>query len=258
MKIQVLLSTMNQKDKKIIEKMNINSDAIIINQCEKNEIETIEKDGNKILFMSLKERGVGLSRNTALQRASADICIFADDDVIYNDDYKKIILQEFENNPKADVLIFNLQSLNKERPEYQIKKKSRINMFNCLRYGTSRIAIRLDKIRNANINFSLLFGGGAKYSHGEDTLFLRECIKKGLKIYKIPVMIGTIGHETSTWFKGYNEKYLKDRGALYRFFSPRLKYLFCIQYAIRHKEFSENFNKIEGLKLLLEGVSKKY
>ena len=243
MKLQVLLSTMNQKDKKIIEKMGINTDAIIINQCNKNEVEIIDDNEKHILFMSFKERGVGLSRNTALQRATADICIFADDDVIYKEDYENIILQQFKENPRADVLIFNIESTNKERPEYEIKKKKRVNIFTCLKYGTSRIAIRLDKVRIANINFSLLWGGGAKYSQGEDTLFLRDCIKNKLKVYTVPISIGTVSHETSTWFKGYNEKYLKDRGAFYKAFCPKLRYLFCIQYVIRHKEFRKNFKR---------------
>lgn len=36
MKVEVLLSCMNQKDFSIIEKINIHSDAIIVNQCNHN------------------------------------------------------------------------------------------------------------------------------------------------------------------------------------------------------------------------------
>lgn len=254
MSLQVLVSTMNQDDTSIIEKMGINTDAIIINQCEKNEKKIIDKNGKKIFFISLKERGIGLSRNAALERATAAICIFADDDVIYRNDYEDVILSEFENNPKADILIFNIHSTNKNRPEYQIKKKGRVNRFTCLKYGTSRIAIRLDKVKNTKINFSLLFGGGAKYSHGEDTLFLRDCIKSKLKVYKIPKSIGTISHEKSTWFNGYNEKYLRDRGAFYKAFAPKLKYLFCLQYVIRHNEFRPKIKRGQALKVMLQGM----
>ena len=37
----------------------------------------------------LNERGIGLSRNTALMRATADIILFADEDVTYKDGYAK-------------------------------------------------------------------------------------------------------------------------------------------------------------------------
>ena len=45
--------------------------------------------------MSFTERGVGLSRNNALMRASADICLFADDDIIYENNYKEILNRYF-------------------------------------------------------------------------------------------------------------------------------------------------------------------
>ena len=36
MKLEVLISCMNQIDSRIIEKTNINSDTLIINQCNEN------------------------------------------------------------------------------------------------------------------------------------------------------------------------------------------------------------------------------
>ena len=92
MRLQVLISTMHQTDHSLLDKMNIQSDAIVINQCDRNEIEEFEYKGHHIQWMSLKERGVGLSRNTALMRADADIVLFADDDVIYDDGYEKKLL----------------------------------------------------------------------------------------------------------------------------------------------------------------------
>ena len=41
----------------------------------------------------------------------------------------------------------------------------------------------------AHITFSLLFGGGAKYSNGEDSLFLKDCLKYGLVVYAVPVCV---------------------------------------------------------------------
>ncbi len=52
------------------------------------------------------------------------------------------------------------------------------------------------------------------YSWGEDTLFLKELIEKGLKLYKSPIRIASVDMSDSTWFKGYNEKYFKDKGHL--------------------------------------------
>lgn len=69
MNLQVLVSTMHQTDRRLLERMNIRSDAIVINQCDHNCIENFTFRGHNILWMSMNERGVGLSRNNALMRA---------------------------------------------------------------------------------------------------------------------------------------------------------------------------------------------
>ncbi len=38
-----------------------------------------------------------------------------------------------------------------------------------------------------HVSFSLLFGGGARATAmGEDSLFIRDCIRSGMKVYKTP------------------------------------------------------------------------
>ena len=41
-----------------------------------------------------------------------------------------------------------------------------------------------------------------------------NCLKKGLRIYKTPASIGYERERESTWFKGYNEKFFYDTGAI--------------------------------------------
>lgn len=254
MKLQVLVSTMHQKDHSLLDKMNIQSEAIVINQCDENSFEDIEYKGNKVRFISLNERGVGLSRNTALMRATGDICLFADSDVTYVDNYEEIIINEF-NELGADVVIFNVPSTNLDRGEKTIKKRKRLRSHNGYGFGTPKIAVRLESIRKANIYFSLLFGGGAKYSCGEDTLFIKECFAKGLKIYGSPKVIGTVSHNESTWFKGFNDKYFFDKGVLYAHISKWGAPLLCLRYAIKRRNiFKHEKNWIEAYKLMLKGV----
>ena len=60
-----------------------------------------------------------------------------------------------------------------------------------------------------------MFGPGGIYSHGEDTLFIVDSLKKGLKVYGVNVLIGSASNSSSTWFNGYDEKYFFDKGALF-------------------------------------------
>lgn len=226
MKLQVLVSTMHQTDHSLLEKMNIQSDAIVINQCDHDCIERFTFRGHDILWMSMKERGVGLSRNNALMRASGDVLLFADDDVVYTDNYEEKIIKSFENNPQLELIVFNLESQNPDRPEAIVEKEYRLHWYNSLKFGAFRIAIRQASIRKANVFFSLLFGGGARYQSGEDTLFIIQCLKKGIRGLASSAVIGTVQQDESTWFKGFDETYFFDKGVLMRqCFGPWAKIL---------------------------------
>ncbi|WP_418755269.1 glycosyltransferase family 2 protein [Eubacterium ventriosum] len=252
--LQVLVSTMWQTDYSLIEKMNIDSEAIVVNQCDRLGKEIYEYHGKCITWLSFPECGVGKSRNNALIRADSDICLFADDDVVYYDNYKGKVVAEFEKFPDADLIIFNICSTNPNRPEYKIRKLQRVHFYNCLRYGTFRIAIRLDSIRKERLFFSQLFGGGCKYGSGEDSLFLMDCIKRGLRIYASPEEIGTVNHISSTWFSGHTEQFFFDKGALFCSLSKHCPRLLCLQFCLRHKSMMAELKFFRAYQCMLRGI----
>lgn len=254
MKLQVLVSTMHQTDHSLLEKMNIQSDAVVINQCDRDCIERFNFRGYDILWMSLNERGVGLSRNNALMRATGDILLFADDDVVYTDDYVEKITKCFEDNPKADLIVFNLQSQNPDRPEAIVGKEYKLHWYNSLKFGAFRIAIRKDPIWKANVFYSLLFGGGAKYQSGEDNLFIIQCLNKGISGLASKEIIGTVQQEESTWFKGFDEKYFFDKGVLMKqCFGPWAK-LLLIALIAKNGRQTQKLGLKEALQLAFKGA----
>lgn len=258
MTLEVLVSSMNKELNKIVKEMNIQSNAIIINQCEKWSYEELEREEKSIRLINCKDKGVGLSRNNALMRSRGDIILFADEDEIFEKDYERNILEEFEKNEDADLIFFNVESLNANRPLQQIKKEKKLHLFEAMKFGAVRIAVRREKIIENNIYFSLLFGGGAKYGSGEDSLFIRECFSKKFKAYSSTKLIAKVKQDESTWFKGYNEKYFLDKGTLYRKLYGRFAIFMCIQTVVRHFK-QENLNKsfIITLKTMLKGANKK-
>jgi glycosyltransferase involved in cell wall biosynthesis len=254
MRVEVLISTMHQNDHSLLDKMNISTEAIVVNQCEENKIECFAHRGRKVKFISLNERGVGLSRNTALMRAQNEICLFADDDVVYVDNYEELILDAFKSNPKAGMIVFNVPSTNKYRPSHITNRVKKLFLFNSLKYGTFCIAVRRELIFASSISFSLLFGGGAKFSAGEDSLFIADCIKNKIGVYTSPHVIGEVNHQESTWFKGYNEKYFIDKGAFFYCLSKRLKKILCLQFLIRHRDIiPKDIGLYNSYKLMKKG-----
>lgn len=255
-KIEVLISTMN-RDKDCNElacKMNIQTDAIIVNQA--NCVTYTEKvhNNNKIKMFSFNERGVGLSRNSALMRSDSDICLMADDDMVYVDGYKEIIEKAYKAYPDADFIVFNVRVHYNDRIEERVKKNGRVSLFNSLKYGTVTFSFKREQILKKNISFSLLFGGGTKYSSGEDTLFLWNSLKKKLRVYAVNTIIADVYNYESSWFKGYNDKYFFDKGALFKALEPTLYPLLNLQFAIRkRKQFESSKSVTEILKLMNQG-----
>lgn len=243
MKVQVLVAAMHQKDHELLDKMNIQSDVIVGNQCDFNSVEEFEYKGFNAKYLNFKERGVGLNRNNALMRANGDICLIADDDMEYVDNYSKSVIEAYEKLPKADVIVFNL--IEEKPTRYIIKKIKKVNKFNYLRYGAARFSFRLKSVKEKAIYFNQCFGGGTEHSAGEDNIFLATCLKNKLKVYSYPVYIAKLLEDReSSWFKGYDEKYLKDKGFLYKTISPRWWKLLCLQDAFRkRKKYNMSFIK---------------
>ena len=94
MKVEVLASVMNQSLDKIAEEMALDSEAVIINQCGQLGYQEELYRGNRIRFYSFPERGVGRSRNEAILRAEGDICLFSDEDIVYEQGYAQAILED--------------------------------------------------------------------------------------------------------------------------------------------------------------------
>lgn len=214
MTYQLIVSTMNQQDDSLIKKMNIHSDAIIVNQTDRVGYHESAVDGGTVKWFHFNERGIGLSRNSGMMRADADIIQFADDDMVFSETYSKDVLEEYEKHPEADVILFSNRCLNKDRMPYPVDRFGRVGRKEAVNFGCARITARREKLLYNNITFSLLFGGGARYGAGEDTTFIQDCIKAGLKVYKSPVIVSTMKQDSSTWFSGFHKKYYVDKGAL--------------------------------------------
>lgn len=254
--VQVLVATMHQSNHALLEQMHIETDALVGNQCDRCSNDEFEINGRKCVYFNRTDRGVGLNRNVTLYHAGDGIIAFADDDMIFVDGYEKIIKKAFLDIPDADAFVFNIHTIGKDMGRKVNKKIKRLHFYNALNYGTARLSVLANSIRRENITFHTSFGGGTKYSCGEDTLFIVDMLKHGLKIYAYPAYIASVDQTASTWFKGYNKKYLHDKGALFAAISKRWCKVLCIQDLIRHTYlYKENgISLIDAYNLMKEGI----
>lgn len=241
-KLQVLLSTMNLKNDKevnnLIEKMNIQSDYLIINQT--NLYTSIK---NKKVI-TVNEFGLSKSRNLAIKNSTEKYIILSDDDVKYIDNYEKIILDTYKKYPKADCICFWVESENKNRIVQRIKS-GKIGILKIMKIASFQITIKREKANK--IPFDKNFGAGTKLNRGEETIFLRECIRKGYNIRFENIKIGEVNQAVSTWYKGINKEYLNIQGQVFKRIYPVLYPLVNIQFVIRKRKLID-MNLIEALK----------
>ena len=90
-RLQILVSSVNKDVHELPDKMNIETDAVIVNQLVgtggESKDEVFETKAGTICAYTRCEKGVGLSRNTALSKSDSEIIQFGDDDIIYDSGY---------------------------------------------------------------------------------------------------------------------------------------------------------------------------
>lgn len=57
----------------------------------------------------------------------------------------------------------------------------------------------------------------------------------------------------SSWFTGYNEKYLFDRGAIFYTVSNKIVWLLILQFAVRRKKLFPDYSFYKIVKLMVGG-----
>lgn len=267
MKLEVLISCMYQKDFSILEKINVHSDILIVNQCDENGYKEEIRNGYLCRMISTTKRGLSRSRNECLNNMNGDIGIICDDDIIYYDNYSEIILNAFKELKDADIIVFDMEFLNNNEDvsgmKKEIKNIKKITSNIKIRkspsyknYISSTIAFKKESLHKKNIWFNLNFGTGSqKYSNGEESLLMREAKRKGLKVYEYFSILGVQDHrmEESTWFKGYDEKYFYDKGALVKALYPYLYIIFKYYYLFKLYKVT-NLSIFQILKYINQGI----
>lgn len=254
MNLQVLVATMQRKDFRLAEQMNLRCDAIIANQADRDAVEEQVTPYGRVQMITTTTRGVGRNRNIALEAARGDLLLMADDDVIYREDMPEQVIQAFADNPRADMLVFSLE-LTKEGKVFDKRTSppKRLHFWNAMRVGACRIAVRREALVKAGVTFHESFGGGCPFSAGEDSLFVKTCLDRGLRIYAHPYVLGSCCKDSSSWFVGYNEKYFYDKGVLVRHLFPRTAYVMALYFGAYFKR-ETSVGLWKRLRLVYAGV----
>lgn len=136
-------------------------------------------------------RGLSRNRNNAIALADGDIALLADDDVRYRPEYITALLEAFRADPDVDVGCFRIATPDGEG-EYKdyAAHAFLLNEESHHFISSMELAFRLAPIKSRGITFDPRFGAGSELvSHGEEAVFIHDCIRAGLKVKYIPAYV---------------------------------------------------------------------
>ncbi len=213
MKLEVLMSCMHQQDDSLVHRAQLTGDVVMINQCHREEYREFPTPSGKTRMFCTKERGLTKSRNLAIEKSEADICLLCDDDEIFVPDYETAIVRSYTEIPQADVMIFKMVNRPPSFPDNVI----RLRFPKTMKVSSWQISFRREALLRTGIRFDELLGAGTGNGAEEELKFLLDCEKAGLQIYYVPFPIAQVKQEVSTWNDGFTETFFENRGATTRY-----------------------------------------
>ena len=134
-------------------------------------------------------RGAAINRNNAIDHCTADIILFADDDIIYTAEQLLKVIETFEQRPNLDLACF--EGTHPSGPTYPTAE-CRLQEPLPRGFWISAYLIAYRRKNVGDLRCHPEFGAGAKRFVGaDDELFLLSAIRRGLNCRFIPINICT-------------------------------------------------------------------
>ncbi len=199
----------------------------------------------------LKGKGLSRNRNNAIKHATSEVCLIADDDVVFNIEGIMRVCEFYQQHPEVDVLTYKFSSKfnQKKHPDYSFNLKMAPKGYSV---SSIEISFRREKIQGI-ISFNELLGLGAPYAGaGEENLFLLDCLNQNLKCHYAPINVLYHNEESTGRSQGGNPRVIFSRGILTRIFNPK-DYLFRYLWLARSIKINHQVGFWSTLSLLYKG-----
>ncbi len=252
MKIEILMSCMHQKDAELVKKSQLTGHVVMINQCNTEGYAEYPNEQGMIRIFSTIERGLTKSRNMAIEKSDADICMLCDDDESFVPEYEAKIKAAYERLPQADVIIFKMENYPCPFPD----KIMKLHFPYTLNVSSWQISFRRNRLKEKGVAFDELLGAGTGNGAEEELKFLTDCEKAKLQIYYVPVGIASVAQTESTWFAGFTETFFVNRGATTRYILGfPLASLYAVYYVLKKREkYKDNLTIFQAFRAIFRGM----
>lgn len=258
--LQILMSTMFKEDLSFLlsifpHKHFSEYNILVVNQTTPDKI--LKSEYDSVTVINSFEKGSPISRNLAIKNATEDICLIADDDIIYEPDFEETILNTFKNHKDAGIVSFEAviddRKPYKKYPAYTVHNKKTLTTVHAI-----TIAFRRKQLIAKEALFNPYFGVGSIFGGYTENVFLRGAHAKGIVSYHVPKVI--VYHDDFSSGKRMGEdRAIHAASAMCNHFHGNVlsflwvfKYIFFL-YRHRYIKFGELYHKLQiGLKGIRE------
>lgn len=146
-----------------------------------------------VTLIATSGTGASSNRNSAIYDANntCEILLFSDDDISFQTKGINNLLNRFSELQDADFLCARLEDEGGNLRKAYPNDKTKVTKLNSGKLGTPELAIRLDSIREAKIEFEETFGAGKPKWFGDEFIFVCDALRKGLIGYHIDEVVGS-------------------------------------------------------------------
>ena len=192
------------------------------------------KERTDVVIYKYNGQGLSANRNLAIEKATGELLMFADDDTHIQPESIDTICEIFENDPQLDTAFFRASTYTgkplKLYPENEFDVKKLPEKYSI---STIEMVCRRSSIQG-KIRFDERFGLGTKFlTCGEEEIWLEDAIRAKLKMRYFPIK--TV--ETSTMLKKsmiyVDAGVQRSRGAMSYYIHGNRAWWICFRFALK-------------------------
>ena len=153
-------------------------------------VPSVVLERSDVLFCKYYGKGLSANRNYALEHASSDLVLFADDDARFTAEAFMKIMAIFQANEHLDVAFFQAYSyIGRPLKEYSSKEKDYTSVRGSLGISAIEMVMRRKSVQG-KIRFDERFGLGTQFlTCGEEEVWVEDARRLGLQMKYFPIKI---------------------------------------------------------------------
>ena len=210
-------------------------EVIVVDQSIDDKTKLLCQNYNNLIFIQNPEKGLSLSRNLGIKKASGRILIFVDDDGFLDPSYLKNLsrlLRKYPNCKGFAGIIYNIED-KKTFSRYHTKNNTSLTLLNYDKFLSSNIVLKKEIFNEIGM-FDIDFGVGRKWGGSEDTdILIRGLLHKADLLYSSEIIVyhPKCNFSSFSFQQIFNKMYSYGlgRGALYKKYARILPHWAIIQ-----------------------------